>query len=71
VTSGKRLVAIVSLAALVLLAASPAGIGIAALAVVASCLPPEACAVPQVGPALPRPGPGAIPLVPSRAPPLA
>jgi len=70
-TSVKQLFALVSLAALLLLAVSPAGIGIAALPVVASCPAPAACPVLQVGRALPQPGPVVIPLVPSRAPPLA
>jgi len=70
-TSGKRLVAIVSLAAILLLAVSPAGIGIATLPLVACCLPPAACAALQVRRATLQPGPAAVPLGPSRAPPLA
>ena len=71
VRSQSRLIAVLSLVAVLLLAVSPAGIGIAAIPTIIALVSPEVCGCRAIGLTIPQATPDTISLLPSRAPPLA
>jgi hypothetical protein len=70
-TSRQRLVAILCLFAVILVASSPSGIGVATLPLPFSVVSVTPCCDPLLGPEAPQPRAGAARFLPSRAPPLA